>query len=142
MKEILSWTKNINEGNGVNSTWTGWDIFSFSSTTNNLICIGVFWFRPSISIELLCELETRYTSTPRELVYSALTNKISESSGNIYEIIPPPFVGVIFSIIKLPGGVELNGRQIYDDAEKELDKIKEVMSNTYELPPFDMIGWC
>ena len=42
--------------------------------------------------------------------------------------------------VKLPGGVELNGRQIYDDAEKELDKIKEVMSNTYELPPFDMIG--
>jgi hypothetical protein len=22
-----------------------------------------------------------------------------------------------------------------------LDKIKEVMSNTYELPPLDMIGW-
>ena len=45
-----------------------------------------------------------------------------------------------FQGVKLPGGVELNGRQIYDDAEKELDKIKEVMSNTYELPPFDMIG--
>ena len=45
-----------------------------------------------------------------------------------------------FQGVKLPGGVELNGRQIYDDAEKELDKIKEVMSNTYELPPFDIIG--
>ena len=45
-----------------------------------------------------------------------------------------------FQGVKLPGGVELNGRQIYDDAEKELDKIKEVMSNTYELPPLDMIG--
>ena len=45
-----------------------------------------------------------------------------------------------FQGVKLPGGIELNGRQIYDDAEKELDKIKEVMSNTYELPPFDMIG--
>ena len=45
-----------------------------------------------------------------------------------------------FQGVKLPGGVELNGRQIYDDAEKEIDKIKEVMSNTYELPPFDMIG--
>ena len=45
-----------------------------------------------------------------------------------------------FQGVKLPGGVELNGRQIYDDAERELDKIKEVMSNTYELPPFDMIG--
>jgi len=45
-----------------------------------------------------------------------------------------------FQGVKLPGGIELNGRQIYDDAEKELDKIKEMMSNTYELPPLDMIG--
>ena len=45
-----------------------------------------------------------------------------------------------FQGVKLPGGIELNGRQIYDDAERELDKIKEMMSNTYELPPLDMIG--
>jgi len=45
-----------------------------------------------------------------------------------------------FQGVKLPGGVELNGRQIYDDAQKELDDIMEKMSNTYELPPLDMIG--
>ena len=45
-----------------------------------------------------------------------------------------------FQGVKLPGGIELNGRQIYDDAQKELDAIREVMSNTYELPPLDMIG--
>ena len=45
-----------------------------------------------------------------------------------------------FQGVKLPGGVELNGRQIYDDAQKELDAIREVMSNAYELPPLDMIG--
>jgi hypothetical protein len=45
-----------------------------------------------------------------------------------------------FQGLKLPGGVELNGRQIYDDAQKEIDVIMERMSNTYELPPFDMIG--
>ena len=45
-----------------------------------------------------------------------------------------------FQGVKLPGGVELNGRQIYDDAQKELDSIRERMSNTYELPPLDMIG--
>ena len=45
-----------------------------------------------------------------------------------------------FAGVKLPGGTELNGRQIYDDAEKELTRIREIMSNTYELPPLDMIG--
>ena len=45
-----------------------------------------------------------------------------------------------FQGVKLPGGVELNGRQMYDDAEKDLDRIREIMSNTYELPPLDMIG--
>jgi hypothetical protein len=45
-----------------------------------------------------------------------------------------------FQGVKLPGGIELNGRQIYDDAQKELDMIMEKMSNTYELPPLDMVG--
>lgn len=45
-----------------------------------------------------------------------------------------------FSGVKLPGGVELNGRQMYDDAQKEIDNLMEKMSNTYELPPLDMIG--
>jgi len=45
-----------------------------------------------------------------------------------------------FQGVKLPGGVELNGRQIFDDGEKELERIREIMSNTYELPPLDMIG--
>ena len=45
-----------------------------------------------------------------------------------------------FQGVKLPGGIELNGRQIYDDAEKDLEIIREQMSNTYELPPLDFIG--
>ena len=42
--------------------------------------------------------------------------------------------------VKLPGGVELNGRQIYDDAINDITLIREQMSNTYELPPLDFIG--
>jgi hypothetical protein len=45
-----------------------------------------------------------------------------------------------FQGVKLPGGIELNGRQIYDDAQREIDVIMEKMSNSYELPPLDMIG--
>ena len=45
-----------------------------------------------------------------------------------------------FQGVKLPGGIELNGRQIFDDGEKELERIREKMSSYYELPPLDMIG--
>ena len=45
-----------------------------------------------------------------------------------------------FKGTKLPGGIELNGREIYDDAVQELAQIKESMSTEYELPPLDMIG--
>lgn len=45
-----------------------------------------------------------------------------------------------FQGVKLPGGVELNGRQLYDDGQREIDQIMEKMSSTYELPPLDMIG--
>jgi hypothetical protein len=45
-----------------------------------------------------------------------------------------------FQGVKLPGGIELNGRQLYDDGQRELDEIVNKMSSTYELPPLDMIG--
>jgi hypothetical protein len=40
---------------------------------------------------------------------------------------------------KLPGGIELNGREIYDDAIRDLDSIKQRMQE-YETPPLDFIG--
>ena len=45
-----------------------------------------------------------------------------------------------FNGIQLPGGVSMNGRQLYDDAEKEIALLMEKSSSTYELPPMDMIG--
>jgi len=45
-----------------------------------------------------------------------------------------------FKGTKLPGGVELNGRELYDDAVNELAEIKSSMSTEYELPPLDLIG--
>lgn len=45
-----------------------------------------------------------------------------------------------FKGVKLPGGIELNGREIYDDGQRELDNLKQRMSSEYELPPYDFIG--
>tara|TARA_B100001996_G_scaffold284785_1_gene225102 strand:- start:206 stop:1042 length:837 start_codon:yes stop_codon:yes gene_type:complete len=45
-----------------------------------------------------------------------------------------------FQGVKLPGGIELNGRQMYDDAQLEIDKIAEEMMRSYEIPPLDMIA--
>ena len=45
-----------------------------------------------------------------------------------------------FKGTKLPGGIELNGREIYDDAERELEDLRSKMTTEYELPPYDFIG--
>jgi hypothetical protein len=45
-----------------------------------------------------------------------------------------------FRGVKLPGGIELNGRELYDDAEKELESLRQRMATEYELPPYDFIG--
>lgn len=45
-----------------------------------------------------------------------------------------------FTGTKLPGGVEMNGRQLYDDGVRELEEIKQDMSSAYELPPLDFVG--
>ena len=45
-----------------------------------------------------------------------------------------------FRGVKLPGGIELNGREIYEDAEREIDTLRSRMMQDYELPPYDFIG--
>ena len=45
-----------------------------------------------------------------------------------------------FRGVKLTGGIEFNGREIYQDGVEEVNAIREQMSSTYELPPLDMIG--
>ena len=45
-----------------------------------------------------------------------------------------------FQGVQLPGGVQLNGREIYEDGVKELERLEEKMPLQYEMPPLDMIG--
>ena len=45
-----------------------------------------------------------------------------------------------FRGVKLPGGIELNGREIFDDAEREIEGLRSRMSSEYEIPPYDCIG--
>ena len=45
-----------------------------------------------------------------------------------------------FKGVKLPGGIEMNGREIYDDAEREIESLRGRMTSEYELPPYDFVG--
>ena len=45
-----------------------------------------------------------------------------------------------FQGVMLPGGVQLNGRQIYEDAIKEIEEIEYSLKTEYEIPPLDLIG--
>ena len=45
-----------------------------------------------------------------------------------------------FRGVKLPGGIELNGGEILQQAESELADIRGRMMSEFELPPLDFIG--
>ena len=45
-----------------------------------------------------------------------------------------------FEGMQLPGGVTINARQLIDDANTELDKIRERMYNEYDTPPTFFVG--
>lgn len=45
-----------------------------------------------------------------------------------------------FEGMQLPGGVTINARQLIDDANTEIDKIRERMYNEYDTPPAFFLG--
>ena len=45
-----------------------------------------------------------------------------------------------YTNVQLPGGVTLNGREIYMDAVAEIEKIESEVLSKYAIPPMDMIG--
>ena len=45
-----------------------------------------------------------------------------------------------YNNVQLPGGVTLNGREIYTDALAEIEKIEGEVLSKYAIPPMDMIG--
>lgn len=45
-----------------------------------------------------------------------------------------------FNNVQLPGGITMNGRQLYEDAEKEILMLESKLRDEYQLPPLDMIG--
>ena len=45
-----------------------------------------------------------------------------------------------FKGVKLPGGIEMNGGEILQQAESELESLRSRMATEYELPPYDFIG--
>ena len=45
-----------------------------------------------------------------------------------------------FSGVALPGGVTLNGQQIYDEAKTDLETLRERVRKEFELPPDFFVG--
>jgi hypothetical protein len=45
-----------------------------------------------------------------------------------------------FNGVQLPGGISFNGRQIFDDAVREIEEIEKQLRDEYELPPLGLIG--
>ena len=45
-----------------------------------------------------------------------------------------------FEGMQLPGGVVLNGRQIYDDATTDLERLRELIRIEHEMPIDFFVG--
>lgn len=45
-----------------------------------------------------------------------------------------------FEGMQLPGGVTLNGRQIYDDAQLDIDRLREAIRSEHEMPADFFVG--
>jgi hypothetical protein len=45
-----------------------------------------------------------------------------------------------FEGMQLPGGVQLNGRQIIEDARQEIELIRQRIYNEYDTPPDFFVG--
>ena len=45
-----------------------------------------------------------------------------------------------FEGIQLPGGVTFNGRELFEQAQAEIEKIEDQVQEMYELPPDFMVG--
>lgn len=45
-----------------------------------------------------------------------------------------------FTGMQLPGGIEMSGQQIYDEATQEIQQLEEEIKNIYQVPPAMMVG--
>lgn len=45
-----------------------------------------------------------------------------------------------FEGMQLPGGVQFNGQQIWNEADEEIKRLEEEVVNRYSMPAMDMIG--
>jgi hypothetical protein len=42
--------------------------------------------------------------------------------------------------MQLPGGITMNGQQIFDEAVKEIAEVEQNIRDTYEAPPAFLVG--
>ena len=45
-----------------------------------------------------------------------------------------------FGGMQLPGGVTMNGQQIFEEATREITETEQEIRNTYEAPPQFLVG--
>ena len=45
-----------------------------------------------------------------------------------------------FEGVQLPGGVTFNGRQLYDDATQEIERLREKIREEWEMPADFFVG--
>jgi len=104
---------------------------------NNVLHVDTDWTRFNVGSYLVVEAysivdpDTYNKMWGDRFFYKYATQLIKKQWGENMK----KFVGM-----PLPGGIVMNGQQIYNEAVEELEKMEEEMLNSFSLPVTDLIG--
>jgi len=116
---------------------TGQPIVTFSRNQNRLYLHGNFEDKDVIAGQfIIAEVyefidESTYNVWNDIFVKDYTTQLIKQQWGSNL---------IKFEGMQLPGGVTMNGRQLYDDATQELQRLEEKMRLEYEMPVSFFMG--
>lgn len=123
--------------NLMDSVFLGEQIYRFNAKTSKLH-IDMYWsdnVNPGDYILVDCYMitdPTVYASIYNDRMLKKLaTAYIKKQWGSNIKL---------HSNIQLPGGITVNGQQIYDEAMEEIDKIEDMIRDTYQEPVGFLVG--
>jgi len=121
MDLLFSGEQPIRYNRHTNKLYIDWDWSSDVEVGEYVICEGFIVVDPDV-----------YTDVYNDRMLKSLaTAYIKRQWGNNLKK---------FQGMQLPGGIQMNGQQIFEEAQTEITQLEESIRKTYEIPPIFLVG--